>query len=158
MNQILIGIPVLYYTVLLGKKLVPEQNLRLVPSFFKLLIDIAGGSVIQEIIFYYTHRMLHHRWFYKHFHKQHHEWTAPISITAMYSHPVEQIISNFLPTSIPLLLMKSYLSTTWVYLIIKAASTLIDHSGYHISFLNSPESHDYHHTKYETFKTLTQIT
>ncbi|XP_039300047.1 uncharacterized protein LOC111056788 [Nilaparvata lugens] len=41
--------------------------------------------------------VLHSRLFYKHIHKQHHEWMAPISVTAIYCHPIEHTFSNLLP-------------------------------------------------------------
>ena len=43
---------------------------------------------------YAISRMLHHPFLYKRVHKQHHEWTAPIGIAALYSHPVEQLSVN----------------------------------------------------------------
>jgi len=43
-------------------------------------------------------RLLHHATVYKYIHKKHHEWKAPIGVTAVYAHPVEHIVSNLLPT------------------------------------------------------------
>ncbi len=45
-------------------------------------------------------RFLHHPRLYKHIHKKHHEWTAPIGIVALYSHPIEHVFSNLVPVAL----------------------------------------------------------
>lgn len=42
-------------------------------------------------------RLFHHPSLYKHFHKQHHEWTAPIGVVSIYAHPLEHMVSDPLP-------------------------------------------------------------
>ena len=39
-------------------------------------------------------RLLHHRLLYKHMHKIHHEWQAPIAMAANYAHPIEHILTG----------------------------------------------------------------
>lgn len=41
-------------------------------------------------------RLFHHPSLYKHYHKQHHEWTAPIGIVSIYAHPLEHVVNKLL--------------------------------------------------------------
>lgn len=97
-----------------------------------------------SLLFY---RLAHHPRVYKHIHKIHHEWTAPIGIIGIYAHPLEHLISNLTPIFSGPLLMGSHIATFWLWFCLAYMSTIISHSGYHFPFLPSPEAHDFHHLK-----------
>jgi len=42
------------------------------------------------------------------FHKMHHTWTAPVSFVAIYAHPMEHIILNYVPVVAGLALCGSH--------------------------------------------------
>ena len=92
-------------------------------------------------------RLLHHPLLYKHIHKTHHEWTAPIGIVSFYCHPLEQAISNNLPATLGPLIMGSHLSVASLWYVLAIVTSTISHSGYHFPFLPSPEAHDFHHLR-----------
>ncbi|XP_077984868.1 fatty acid hydroxylase domain-containing protein 2-like [Glandiceps talaboti] len=146
-NQIVVNfclIPVVYpLYVWRGVHLSSE-----LPSFHWVLIELTVFLLVEEVGFYYSHRLLHHPMLYKHIHKIHHEWTAPICIISIYSHPIEHIMSNMLPPMLGPLLMGSHVATAWLWFVMALNSTLIAHSGYHLPFLPSNEAHDFHHVSF----------
>ncbi|XP_022342671.2 fatty acid hydroxylase domain-containing protein 2-like [Crassostrea virginica] len=118
------------------------------PSLPTFLFQMSGFVLIEEIGFYYGHRLLHTPYLYKRIHKKHHEWTAPIGLTAVYAHPVEMLISNLIPFLCGPLFLGSNLVTTLGWFVIAFTVTIIHHSGYHLPLLPSPEFHDFHHLKF----------
>jgi len=122
--------------------------MRVLPSFHRVLVELIICLLVEEVMFYYSHWLLHNRRIYKHIHKQHHEWTASIGLTSLYSHPVEHILSNMLPLAMGPLLLGSHIATSWLWFSLALISTLNSHSGYHLPFFPSPEAHDFHHLKY----------
>lgn len=76
-NQTFISLPLLLLSYLVKKSKGITMNLREVPSFQKMVLDLAVCIIVDEIGFYYMHRLVHHKSLYKRIHKIHHEWTAP---------------------------------------------------------------------------------
>ncbi|XP_021712201.1 fatty acid hydroxylase domain-containing protein 2 isoform X2 [Aedes aegypti] len=148
-NLILVGIPALSVfhgiTVALGRSV----DLRTLPSLLEILYTIPIAMVSSETVFYYSHRMLHSKILYKTVHKKHHEWTAPVSLAAVYAHPVEHIVSNMAPFYAPVMLVRTHIITAWIWATIVLMGTLHDHSGYHLPYLwGTPDFHDFHHQKF----------
>ncbi|XP_077984819.1 fatty acid hydroxylase domain-containing protein 2-like [Glandiceps talaboti] len=121
-----------------------------VPTFWQIFRDLVIYLVVEEIGFFYTHRLLHHPVLYKRIHKLHHEWTAPIGIVAVYSHPIEYFTSGVIVTLTGPLLMGSHMMTSWLWLFFGLVGTCVHHSGYSFPgpLRHTTEFHDFHHLKF----------
>jgi methylsterol monooxygenase/4-alpha-methyl-delta7-sterol-4alpha-methyl oxidase len=120
--------------------------------------------LLEDTIFYWAHRMLHHRSIYKYVHKLHHEFRRPSILASEYTHPVEFVAGNLIATMAGILLcaglklgggMHHFTITLWLtYRILETAD---GHCGFalpmplfplipFIPFHPGVKPHDYHHS------------
>lgn len=59
------------------------------PSFLEMAGQMAFFMVVCDTLLYWSHRTLHHPALYSRFHKQHHEFKAPIPVSSEYFSFVE---------------------------------------------------------------------
>ncbi|XP_047179341.1 methylsterol monooxygenase 1-2-like [Vigna umbellata] len=122
------------------------------PSGWELFWQILVYFVIEDYLGYWVHRMLHYKWAYQKIHKVHHEYSAPIGLSAPYAHWAEIIILG-IPAFIGPVLLPGHITTYWLWFILRQIEAIETHSGYDfpwsctkfIPFYGGAAFHDYHH-------------
>jgi len=125
------------------------------PSTRALVLHLAGYALIDEVLFYTMHRLAHHRLLYKHVHKIHHEWTAPIALASDYCHPLEHLLVNVLPNIAYGVIFGSDPFSYLFWWVISYLASQTNHSGYRFPTADltheaQPNFHDLHHERFNT--------
>lgn len=151
-NQVFLSLPFAFIAYMIrAKRDIAGESIKIVPDFSKVAMDLLICLVVDEIMFYYGHRLGHTKFFYKRVHKKHHDWTAPIAIAALHSSPIDHILANIIPVALGPVIAKSHISTAWIWYIVAQIFALNNHSGYHLPLLHVSEAHDWHHAKFNEY-------
>lgn len=86
-NQIFISITYSSGGYWLSYLMLGDRDMRDVSSFPIMMRDLLIAHQCFDSGFFFFHKIMHSKYFYKRLHKIHHEWKAPICITALYAHP-----------------------------------------------------------------------
>lgn len=127
-----------------------------VPTTLTLAGSLMFCMLCEDATFYFSHRFLHLRWVYPYIHKMHHEYSQTVGIASQYTHPVEFVLGNVIPTAVgPLILgPHMHLLTVFAWYALRIGESLDGHCGYEFSFSpyrlipfsGSASYHDYHHS------------
>ena len=151
-----IVLPLLLYPFLHFDLVHFQTDLESFPSSSKLFVQTCLFVTVFETMYYWLHRLFHTPWFYKNFHKQHHEYKITVSIAALYNNPFDYLITNLIPAFVFELLISSHVhiftSFMWHFNLIIQATW--NHSGYNFDwspfriypFSVNIDYHDFHHS------------
>ena len=125
------------------------------PPLGVLACHVAFAVALDDTLFYWLHRLLHHPRIYRHVHKQHHEFHHPVGLATEYAHPIEDLLCNTLSTVAGPLLLGSHASVVIGYASLKLWQSVDAHSGLLLPFspwsvallgMDCARAHDFHHS------------
>lgn len=97
-------------------------------GYLWLLLQTPLVFIWQDYITYWGHRIFHHPWLYKNFHKLHHTYKQPTAWSATAIHPVEFIFFQLVYSS-PMFLFTIHWVPFVAILLYTYYHGIIDHSG-----------------------------
>ena len=112
------------------------------PSPLEVAWQLVVCILLQDTLFYWSHRLLHTPRLFRAIHRKHHDFRYVRSHSAEYAHPVELAV-NVLSFMIPAIVLGSHLLTFGLWVIIRVYETVSAHSGY--AFTSVASRHAYHH-------------
>jgi sterol desaturase/sphingolipid hydroxylase (fatty acid hydroxylase superfamily) len=150
-------LPLAFYLPVYFGTVEMQTDVMKFPSSLELISQITFCMIVEDTVFYWTHRLMHTSYLYKNIHKKHHEYKHTIGIAAEYAHPVEFVLSNMVPTGAGLVLLgkRCHVFTWYMWLVIRVLETTDAHCGYEFSwspfrllpFSGSSSYHNFHHSK-----------
>ncbi|EGB08576.1 hypothetical protein AURANDRAFT_16490, partial [Aureococcus anophagefferens] len=111
---------------------------------------LLGCILVEDCLFYWIHRTLHHKSIYKYVHKTHHEFKQNVAPAAEHFHPAEDVM-NVIPFLAGPLLFRVHFATLLLWVVVRVHEIVDAHSGYGLpwspwSYTRPSERHEFHHS------------
>ena len=104
---------------------------KLVDNFtiYNTILAFVLYFVIQDIYFYFVHRLMHLQVFYDYIHKMHHKYKTPTIYMTYYAHPIDHLIE----WSIVYVVLPYFIEINkyfyWGFVFYTTLTSIIGHSG-----------------------------
>jgi sterol desaturase/sphingolipid hydroxylase (fatty acid hydroxylase superfamily) len=112
------------------------------PSLLEVGWQLLVLILLQDTMFYWSHRLLHRPKLFRAIHAKHHTMRHVRGHSAEYAHPVENL-ANVVAFMGPAILLHVHLLTFGIWVFVRVFETVFAHSGYAFSPLAS--RHAFHH-------------
>ena len=126
------------------------------PSTFDNVRDICTMTVLHELGFYATHRLVHAVPFLYRYHKTHHEYKINTTLASQHNHPVDYTLCIAAPFLLSVAAVpKSHSISQFQFALLALYTNLDDHVGYAFPWSMvrwyplsaATEEHEFHHSK-----------
>lgn len=112
------------------------------PPLWIFALQLVAFILIQDTIFYWSHRLLHTRWLFRRVHYRHHRFRVVRGESAEFAHPLEALF-NFVALFAGPVALGSPFPVFAVWMVVRIAETVEAHSGY--VFTEVSRRHAFHH-------------
>ena len=157
LGQIVVRPVLLYVAFPIFAQAGMETEADALPSCRELLAQIFVCMQVDDALFYWIHRALHHYpVLYRHIHKQHHRFGHTVGIAVEYAHPAEDLL-NAVATMAGPLLLGCHMAVVLLYSALKLAQSIDAHCGYDLPFplsiwsaievMDCAPAHCFHHSR-----------
>ena len=126
------------------RTVLPADN----PSAAQLAAFVAPAILVQEVWFYYFHRLFHAVPQLYQLHKKHHEFANPTALVAPNAHWLENVCVNAAPILVSTVWLRPHAQSLLAFLVWATLQTSLDHSGYRVGFPFGDNGHHDDHHKY----------
>lgn len=131
-------------------------DLESMPSFLEFVITIWASFLVEDYVFYWVHRTLHHPKLYW-IHKKHHKMYNTIHLSCIYTHWIEYLCGNAIPLTAGLMLFQNNIHFVSLVgtIYFRIMETHESHGGYEFTYsvfqifpgMVDTIYHNFHHLK-----------